>query len=348
MDKSKRKSLIKSYLTNSINIREFSSEIDMDLQAMSDPILGAIRSDLSDKNDALFIKSEILAFDQKQEEGVDSLASDYIENEKRRLTLQACGYTSLLADPEIRMIMEKWKTTNEIALFETSAEEYKNTSFTHLLKFLEDHPEYDSEIKEILAEIESENSLSDELQEFSDTVNNKEEEQKSQDAKREEFKTFMDETLQAFDTLLQLDDIDEETIENIRVSASQTYKIYRDKYLKLIAELSKDPKVFENKLYPTLEIKTELVPDLQGKFEQIENIIKQLEEKYGNFTQDIDGKEDQEEIWKNRLQAKDIEVDQIPDGVNQKQDVAQLIQALDRDIQRNNQQDHTNTISGQR
>lgn len=280
MDKSKRKSIIISYLNNSINIQDFSKEIGVDLQAMSDPLLGAIRTDLSVKASASLIKGEIIAFDKKQEEETTSLGTDFIDNEKRRLTLEACGYTTLLADPEIRGIMEKWGTTNEIALFETSANEYKNASFTNLLKFLESHPEYNSEIQEILGEIESENGLNDELQEFADTVNNQDEETKKQNDKREEFINFMDETLYTFDTLLQLDDIDEETMEINKNASIETYKIYKDKYSKLISELVNDSKIFVTNLNianKRLEKRKELAPHLQEKLEQIEIRIEQLE-----------------------------------------------------------------------
>lgn len=370
MDKSKRKSLIISYLRDSINLRDFSNEVDMDLQAMSDPILGAIRSDLSVKANASIIKGEILAFEQKQEEGLVSLGSDYIEAEKRRLTLQACGYKTLLADPEVRAIMEKWGTTNEIAIFETSAEEYKNTSFTYLLEFLEDHPEYNSEIQEILTEIESENGLSDELQEFSDEVNNKDEEQNDQNIKKDELVAFLDETVHTFDTLLQLDDIDEETIETIRNASTQSYRIYREKFSEMTAKLANNPSVFATKLYPTsLETRKELVPDLQGKIQEIQSMIEKLEEKYGDFTQSIDGKEQErpedetirdevgdefkpktseqkqdekqaQVIWSHRLQGKDTEIDKMQEGAYKKQEIVQLIQDIDKKIQKAIQQEN--------
>lgn len=378
MDKSKRKSLIISYLNHSINLRDFSDEVDMDLQAMSDPILGAIRSDLSLKADAAIIKREILAFDQKQEEGIVSLGSDYIETEKRRLTLQACGYKTLLADPEIRAIMEKWGTTNEMALFETSAEEYKNTSYTYLLEFLGNHPEYNLEIQEILAEIENENGLSEELQDFSDEINNKDKQQNDQNIKKEELVTFLDETVHTFETLLQLDDIDEDTVETIIKASAQSYRIYIEKFSKLTEKLANNPLVFATQFYPTsLESRKELVPDLQEKIQKIESIVEKLEEKYGNFTQSIDGKEKEKPedepikdevgdefkpktsvqkqdekqaqvIWMHRLQGKDTEIDKMQNGAYKKQEVVQLIQNLDRKIQKDTQQEQANIEEEQR
>lgn len=374
MDKSKRKSLIISYLKNSINLEDYWKEIGTDIEAWSDPLLSAISSDLSYRRDAALMKAEIFAFDKEQEEGLTSPGIDYIENQKRVLTLQARRYISLLSDKEVREIFDKWGTSAEMA----PAEDFKNGSFTNLLKFLQMHPEYDSEIQEILVEIETETGLSEELQDFSDTVNNKVEEKNKQDAKREELSTFLDETVHTFDTLLQLDEIDEDTRETIRNAAMQSYKIYEDKYSELIAQLDNDTKVFENLLDPrTLERKKELMPGFQRKLNQIENMIEQLEEKYGNFTQDIDGKEQEKQqeesikdevgdefkpktpeqqkdeeqaelIWTHRLQVKVDEADKLQDGAPRKREVVQLIQDLDRDIQKSNQQEQTNSNNEQR
>ncbi len=382
MDKTKRKSLIISYLRDSINIKEFNEEIGMDLPAMSDPLLGAIRSDLRVKSNASLIRDEIIAFDEQQEKSVTSLGRDYIENEKRRLTIEACGYTGLLSDPEIRGIIDKWGTSAEIAALEVPAEEYKNASFTNLLKFLKSHPEYNAEIQEILTEIESENGLSDEIQDFADEVNSNSEGNIQQTAQREELKTFMNETLHTFDTLLQLDDIDEDTIETIRNAAMQSYKIYRDKYSKFMVTLSNDPKVFVQNLYPTakgLETRKELSSGLQEKFEQIENMIAQLEQKYGNFTQEVDGKaqerpqdesikdevgdefkektpeqqKDEEQaqaLWMNRLQASDNIVAKSREGAKSKQEVAKLVQDLQQrsTLEKNAQIQEENQNEGQR
>lgn len=341
MDKAKRKSLIVSYLRDSINMQDFSSQIGMDLTAMSDPLLGVIRSDLSNRASATFMKGEIIAFDKKQEEGLTSLGSDYIEAEKRRLTIQACEYTSLLADSEIRAIIDKWGTSGEITAYETTEQGYKNASFTNLLQFLESHPEYTSEIQEILAEIESENGLSDELKDFSDTINSNNEENNRQNAIREELTSFMDETLHTFDTLLQLDAIDTDTIETIRNASIQSYKIYKDKFSELTAELTDNPTVFVTKLYPTrtgLEKKTELAPALQEKLEQIEDMIEQLEERYGNLSQAVDespskteqGEQQTEAMWQNRFQSWDREAVNLPNSAKRKEEAVKEIQDIQR------------------
>lgn len=364
MDKAKRKNLIISYLKNSINLRDFNKEIGVDMQAMSDPLLGAMRSDLSVKESGTFLKGEIIAFDKKQQEGLTSMGSDYIETEKRRLTIQASGYESLLADSEIREIIDRWGTSAGILAYETPVSEYKNASFTSLLEFLKGHPEYNSEIQEILTEIETETGLSDELQEFSDTVNSRDEENDRQNNMREELITFMDNSLHTFGTLLQLDAVDSDAIETIRNAAMQSYEIFREKYSKLITELANDPEVFVTSLYPTktgLDKKVELTPALQEKLEQIEHMIEQIEEKYGNLsrTEDVqeqirpqeesirdevggeiqaenpnqmqDSQQAAETSWMSRLQSYNDEVDRMPDGAKKKQDVVEVVSNIQKD-----------------
>lgn len=178
MDKSKRKKLIESYLKNSINIQEFTREVSFDIQAMSDPVLSEILLDLRERTDAKNLKSEIFTFNKEQDELLTSLGSDYIENRKNNLTFEVTKYGSLLADSEIRTILEEWETTNGKKAFEKSAEEFKNTSFTHVLKFLKNNTEYISELQEIINEIGTENEygLTQELQELSDALNDRIEE----------------------------------------------------------------------------------------------------------------------------------------------------------------------------
>ena len=328
-------------------MEEFRDQIGTDLQTMTDPLLGAMHSDLSSKANAEIIKAEILAFDKKQENDLNLPGGDYIEAEKRRLTLQVGRYESLLADPQIRAVMEKWGTTNEIAVFSTSAEEYKNTSFTNLLKFLKSHPEYNSEIQGVLTEIESEEGLSEELQEFSDTLNNEDKERNDQIDKKEELEIFMEETLHSFDTLLQLEAIDEENVEDIKQALINSYKIYIDNFSKITNELANNSIVFKNEIDPaSLEVKKVLTPELKEKVEQIEKVIEELKGKYGDFTQVINGEEqenpeEKSEEWNNRLRENETVVSENPKNVYEKNEIARELLKL-RDINREVQNEETN------
>lgn len=167
MDKTKRRNLIKDYLQKAIDIKEFNEVIGIDLEAMTDPVLGAIHTDLAVQRDEESLKREIIEFDKAQEEEIESLGKDYIENKKRNLTLEVGRYKGLIADSDVMGILDKWGTKDGIKVFEEKSEkEFKNASYENLLEHLQKNSDFKQEIFELIIEISREKGLSDELKEF--------------------------------------------------------------------------------------------------------------------------------------------------------------------------------------
>ena len=80
-----------------------------------------------------------------------------------------------------------------------------------------------------------------------------------------------------------------------------------------------------------------------------ESIKDDVGEEFKPKTQSEQQAEQQAEaIWMHRLQATDTEVAKMQDGAHQKQEVVQLIQELDREEQKNNEQEQIKSENGQR
>ena len=98
----------------------------------------------------------------------------------------------------------------------------------------------------------------------------------------DELMSFMNETIQSFDTLLQLDDIDEDTHDTIKNAVSQSLEIYKNKYAQLLEQMGGKSRN----------------PNIMLRQSQINQIIKRLEAQY-----DIIQKE--EEIKDNKTSVKE-------------------------------------------
>lgn len=291
MDKSVRKSLITSYLNGTITARDFNEKIfRADFTATTDPLLGAMGADLRTKEMESLIRAEIIAFDKRAETELSSLGSDYIESTKYRLTMEGASYENLLADEEIRAIFDKWGTTNVRNTLESPSSNYEKTNFRSLIKFLTEHPEYDDEIQEILSEIQEEQGLSEELEKFSEKVTQGRNDAKVEQETKQEFSTFLDESLHAFDVLLQLHYIDEDSVQINKEAFVQAYEIYKTKLSYLMEKVGDNSDFFAKT--PTLKFipgKGNVLTPIsknQEKIDQIESLIAQLEDRYGSPVQE--------------------------------------------------------------
>lgn len=153
----------------------------------------------------------------------------------------------------------------------------KKTQIERMIKRLEErYPDRENEPEiDILAEMESSSSKTDR--------NNDKEEQEviTQRKKQEdELMSFMNETFHAFDTLLELEDIDEDTHDSIKHAASQSIEIYRSKYAQLLEQMGG----FSRN------------PNVMLKQSQINKMIKRLEAQYGVIQPEEQSKDNKSDV----------------------------------------------------